>query len=69
MYLLLLLLWCWCIAIGCGVATTAALVHEETEETKKNGKQINMYLVGENTESEVGKIVESKEKLERPRKQ
>ena len=68
MYLLLLVL-CCCIAIGCGVATTAALVHEETEETKKNGKQINMYLVGENTESEVGKIEESKEKLERPRKQ
>ena len=32
--LLLLLLWCCCrIAVGCGVATTAALVHEETEET------------------------------------
>ena len=36
MYLLLLLLWCCCcIAVGCGVATSAALVHEETEETKK----------------------------------
>ena len=34
MYLLLLLLW-WCIAVGCGVATTAAVVHEETEETYK----------------------------------
>ena len=33
MYLLLLLLWCSCIAVGCGTATTAALVHEETEET------------------------------------
>ena len=31
---LLLLLWCCCIAVGCGVATTtAALVHEGTEET------------------------------------
>ena len=34
LYLLLLLLWCCCcIALGCGVATTAALVHEETGET------------------------------------
>ena len=36
MYLLLLLWCCCCIAVGCGVATintTAALVHEGTEET------------------------------------
>ena len=39
MYLLLLLSWCCCcIALGIGLATTAALVHEETEETKKMDK-------------------------------
>ena len=31
---LLLLLWCYCcIAVGCDVATTAALVHQKTEQT------------------------------------
>ena len=34
MYLLLLLWCCCCVAVSCGVATTtAALVHEGTEET------------------------------------
>ena len=28
----------YCVAVGCGVATTAALVLEETEETKKTKK-------------------------------
>ena len=39
-YLLLLLL-CCCNAVGCGVATinTAALVHEETEETSTSRKR------------------------------
>ena len=34
-HLLVVLLWCCRIAVGCAVATTASLVHEETEETKK----------------------------------
>ena len=57
MYLLLLLLWCHCcIAVGCGVATTAALVHEETGETDVEKTR---------TRRNYEKSVESKEKLER----
>ena len=46
MYLLLLLWCCCCIAVGCAVATTAALVHEETEERK-----INKYVPGRDNEN------------------
>ena len=48
MYLLLLLWRCCCIAVGCGVATTAALVHEETEETKKTGNKYFEVIRREN---------------------
>ena len=49
LFLLLLLSCCCCIAVGCGVAinTTAGLVHEETEETKKTkNRSIRYYVQG-----------------------
>ena len=62
MYLLLFLLWCCCcIAVGCHVATTAALVHEETEATDVEKARTRRNY-------EYKKSVESKEKLEQSRK-